>query len=108
MKPMSLVAVAMITAVWFATHAPVASAAVTVPIRTAQFNATGAPLAVTPVRHYRAPHYSRSYYRAYLPYYGYRPYYQPYVYGPYGYGYAPYYSPFVTPYAAGYRFPGAY
>lgn len=99
-----------------ASYAELAAAA-PVPISTAVYQAGHTSVAATPVRYQHGHHgYNRAYrpyyrgygYYGYRPYYGsyYRPYYRPYVY-PYVYGYGnPYYS-FVTPYAAGYRFPGA-
>lgn len=101
MKAFSRTALALAAAAVLAGSASVASAATPVLVPTTQFGANGAPVAVTPVRGWRAP--SRKYYRArYRSYY--RPYYRPYR-GRYRYGFGVGYGyPIMPPAYFGYRF----
>jgi hypothetical protein len=110
MKPAFLTALALCVVAPLACR-PIASAAADVPTTTAVYRGSDTPVATTEVAYRPYGGYYRSYYRPYYgsygyrPYYGYyRPYYRPYVY-PYAYGNP--YDSYVSPYAVGYRYPGA-
>jgi hypothetical protein len=108
MKPSLWIALALAAVAPIACR-PIASAAAEVPVTTAVYQPSDAPLDATPVhyRPYRGYYGYRPYYGYYRPYYAWRPdgYYRPYVYRPYVYGPYPYAYGYAPPYYYGYRYP---